>query len=271
LGSNYQHNIDADDHLIKSSNDYKPGKSIISIAFGNVRDNDQTRYRAAVIFAHRLFKRNVIGKSDSPWILSVVMRENDFSYMYKLLLEKFMCRVTYVQHPVDEIYMYSIERYFAIDDPTVFRFISLDSHWLWNDKQIELFLNSMENWYKSGKPIVGFVCNHMDDREPRQYGGGYFGVQRTTNKIIMGIRQYADNFLESHKGIYVVIRGIDEIFLTWFLRKINCGRNSDFFYDAKNFLDIRNRIAGDYACPNWEKVNKMYLAAENEISKLSLF
>ena len=97
-----------DEHLNKSSKDGKPGKSIISIALGNALEHDQTRYRAVVIFAHRLFKRNVIGTSDSPWILSVVMRENYFSHEYKLLLEQLNYRVIYVQHPVDKIYMYSI-------------------------------------------------------------------------------------------------------------------------------------------------------------------
>ena len=254
-----------DEHLNKSSYDGKQGKSIISIAFGNVLDDDETRYRAAVIFAFKLFERNVIGKSDSPWNLSVVMRKNYFSDTYKLLLEKVMCRVIYVDHPADKIYMYSIERYFAIDDPTVFRFISLDSHWLWNDSQINRFLASMENWYRSEKPIIGFVCNHMDSREARQYGGGYFGVQRINYNIIMDIRQYADIFLDGVDR-NAVVRGIDEIFLTWFLGKINHGRNSDLFYDAKNFLDSRKRIAGIYANPNVEKVCRLYLNAELGLS-----
>jgi hypothetical protein len=253
----------------EDDNTLDPHLNIISVALGNVLYDDETRYRAVVIFAYNLFRGNLIGAHDSPWILQVIMKKNMFSDSYKLQLEqRFMCRVAYVEHPADQIYMYSIERYLAHDDPSVFRFIAVDSHYLWKPKNIKQFVVSMDNWLKSEKPVIGLVCNNMRSVSEipgnRLYGGCYFGVQKTKGCNINNIRVYVEEFFKSSPQHKIINRGIDETFLTWFLKKINHGYKSDLFYNVQMSecpVDCRDRLAGLYACPDYAKVNKMYLTA----------
>ena len=163
--------IEASQSIEQSSDINSDGKNIISVAFGNVIFDDESRYRAAVIFAYNLIKAGIIGKN-KEWILLFHLKENEFSGKYKTQLESLFCKVYYVEYPTRPtncIYLYAIDRYLAHDIPNVNCFVAVDSHYLWSPDRINRFIRSIYNWKESGKSVMGFKCKYMSG-EVRQFG-----------------------------------------------------------------------------------------------------
>ena len=195
------------------------GVKIISVSFGNDIQSNESRYRAAVIFAYNLHKRGIIGPGSADgWTLLVNLKLNSFSNKYKTELESLGCKVFYVNY--NEVYMYSIDRYLVHDIPNVHCFISVDSHYVWDDKIIDKFLIETKKWNDSAYPVTGYRTANQFQSE-RKLMGGWFGIQKLNEKysslVMSDLVICFFEQIDEELFVKTMKYGIDEVFITWLI------------------------------------------------------
>jgi len=246
------------------------GAKIISVSFGNDIQSNESRYRAAVIFAHNLIKRGIIGSADG-WTLLVNLKLNSFSDKYKTELESLGCKVFYVNYK--EVYMYSIDRYLVHDIPNVHCFIAVDSHYVWDDKIIDKFLIETEKWNNSEYPVTGYRTANQFQSD-RHLMGGWFGIQKLSQKYSsLVMSELVICFFEQiNEALFVKTMeyGIDEVFITWLInhKSYQCLELDELLNVGLGNLppDANHRISEKNSSHGHDQINKWYKDAVKYIN-----